>query len=165
MEYHAKSNNSLTFDVTKGTEMIGKLTYEAWYKFNATMEMADHSSYQIEAKGFWGTTIELKKDDKVLLNFNMNWKGEIVIQTDLTNTETGFVFKQKGLLNGSFILIDQDGTELLVMKPHFKWKTMHYEYQITTSDDFELLSDNKILLLTALHCANYYVSMMASVGA
>jgi hypothetical protein len=60
--------------------------------------------------------------------------------------------------------MSQEGIELLVMKPHFKWNKMNYEYAITSSDDFESFSNKKVLLMTSLHCANYYVSMMASIG-
>ena len=80
-EYLAKSNNSLSFDVTKDEQLLGKLNYQSWFKFNADVEMANGSTFPVEPKGFWGTTIECKDREKVLLKFKMNWNGAIVIQT------------------------------------------------------------------------------------
>jgi hypothetical protein len=161
-EYQAKSSNSLSFDVTKDDKLIGKLSYKSWFKFNAVIEIANNSkNYQVEPKGFWGTTIELKDGERVLLKFKMNWNGEIVVQTYFNDLEQGYIFKARGVFKGSFILINQDGIELLVMKPHLKWNKMNYEYQITTSDSFETFSNKEILLMSSLHCANYYMSMGA----
>lgn len=163
-EYQAKSNKSLSFDLTQDDTLIGKLTYQSWFKFNAVMEIANNQKYQVEPKGFWGTTIELKNKEKVLLKFKMNWNGEIVVQTYFNDCEKSYAFKHRGVFKESFVLINPDEIELLVMKPQLKWSKMNYEYQITTTDSFETFSDKEILLLTSLHCANYYMSMMASTG-
>lgn len=163
-EYQTKSSNTLTFDLTRGDQLIGKLSYKSWFKFDARVELGDSSNYKVEPKGFWGTTIELKDSDKVLLQFSMNWNGEIIIQTHFSGIEKGYVFKHRGVFKESFLLIDQQGTELLVMKPHLKWNLMNYEYQLTTSDSFESFSEKDLLLITAIHCANYYMSMIANVA-
>lgn len=162
-EYQAKSSNSLSFEITKEDQLTGKITYSSWFKFDAVIEMADHKNYQIEPKGFWGTTIELKDGDRVLLKFRMNWNGEIIVQTYFDGIKDSFVFKHRGIFKDSFVLTDKIGTELLVMKPHFKWNSLNYEYQITTSEDFEDYNSKEILLLTSLHCANYYMSTMVVV--
>jgi len=158
-EYKVKSNNSFIFEVTKNEVTIGTLTYKSWFKFDAEVEILN-SKYQIEPKGFWGTTIELKEGEKILLKFRMNWNGEIVVQTYFNEIKQGYIFKHRGIFKESFVLSDQNGTELLVMKPDLKWNMMNYEYQITTSDIFDTFFDKEILLMTSLHCANYYMSMM-----
>lgn len=160
-EYQAKSNNSLSFDLTQGDQLIGKLSYKNWFTFKALIEMVNNINYQVESKGLWGTTIELKDNDKVILKFKMNWNGEIVIQTYSSDIEEGYIFRHKGFFKESFILADQEGIELLIMKPNFKWNKMNYEYQITTSNDFEFFSNKEVLLMSSLHCANYYISMMS----
>jgi len=161
-EYQAKPDDSLSFDLTQGDILIGKLSYKSWFSFNALIAMSNMASYQVEPKGFWGTTIEIKDRENVMLKFEMNWSGEIVIQTDSNDAEKGYIFKHRGFFKESFILANQEGIELLVMKPSLKWSKMSYEYQITTSDDFELFSDKDLLLMTSLHCANYYISMISS---
>lgn len=161
-EYYAKSSNSLSFEVTREERLIGKLTYTSWFKFNAVIEIADGRTYQVEPKGFWGTTIELKDHERVLLKFRMNWNGEIVVQTYFDGIKNGYLFKHRGIFKESFVLTDQDGVELIIIKPHLKWTSMNYEYQITTSDAYETFPEKEIVLINALHCANYYMSMMAA---
>ena len=163
-EYQAKSNNSLSFELTKDDKLIGKLSYEKWFKFNATIEIANNANYQVEPKGFWGTTIEVKDKEKLLIKFKMDWSGNIVVQTYFNDIEKDYMFKHKGVFNESFILADQEGNELLTMKPDFKWKKIYYEYQITTSEIFETFSNKEILLMNSLHYANYYMSMASSMG-
>ncbi|KAB1231212.1 hypothetical protein DBR39_20295 [Chryseobacterium sp. KBW03] len=158
-EYQAKSSNSLSFEVTKDSQFIGRLIYTSWFKFNAEIEIGNRF-YLVEPKGFWGTTIELKDNERVLLKFRMNWNGEIVIQTYFDGVKDGFLFKHRGIFKESFVLADQEGTELFVMKPNLKWSSMNYEYNITTSEKFETLPNKEIVLINALHCANYYMSMM-----
>ncbi|BAP30919.1 uncharacterized protein CHSO_1882 [Chryseobacterium sp. StRB126] len=162
-EYYAKSSNSLSFELVNDNKLTGKITYKSWFNFNAVIELANHQSFQVEPKGFWGTTIELKDNEKVLLKFRMNWNGEIIVQTYFDGVKESFVCKHRGVFKDSFVLTDKEGTELLVMKPQFKWNLLNYEYRITTSDDFETYSNKEILLLTSLHCANYYMSMMVVV--
>lgn len=160
-EYHAKSTDTLSFEVLKDEKLFGKLSYKSWFKFNAVIELANYANYQVEPKGFWGTTVEIKDGDQVLLTFQMSWNGEIVIQTYRNDVEKGYIFKHRGMFKESFVLTDQDGIELLVMKPHIKWSKMNYEYQITTTDSFENLPDKEILLMNSLHGANYYLVMLA----
>jgi len=158
-EYYAKSSNSLSFEVTKDSQFVGRLIYTSWFKFNAEIEIGNRF-YLVEPKGFWGTTIELKDHERVLLKFRMNWNGEIVVQTYFDGVKEGFLFKHRGIFKESFVLTDQEGTELFVMKPNLKWSSMNYEYHITTSEKFDTLLNKEIVLINALHCANYYMSMM-----
>jgi len=158
-EYKVKSSNSLVFELTENESVIGNLKYKSWFRFSAEFDILN-SKYQIEPKGFWGTTIELKEGEKVLLKFRMNWGGEIVIQTYFNEIKKGYLFKHRGIFKDSFVLTDEGGTELLVMKPDLKWHTMNYEYQIATSDVFDTFTNKEILLMTSLHCANFYMSMM-----
>lgn len=162
--YHAKSTNGLSFEVRNGSEAFGQLTYSSWFKFNAVATVAG-ATYSIEPKGFWETSIEVRGGEKVLLSFSMGWKGQIVLQTFFNGAETGYVISHHGVFRESFVLAERGGTELLVMKPQLKWTQMNYEYELVSSDAFESFPDNGILLLTALHCANYYMSLtMAIMG-
>ncbi|UFH57228.1 hypothetical protein [Spirosoma sp. KNUC1025] len=157
--YQAKSSNSLSFELMQGNESIGKLSYKNWFQFTASIELANHSIYQLIPKGFWGSTIELKEADTVLLKFSMNWNGSIALKTYFNAIEKEYLLKHLGVFNESFVLIDQEETELLTLKPHVKWSNLNYEYTIQPSDRFEPLSHKELLLMTSVHCANYYLSM------
>lgn len=162
MEYQAKSDKYFFFKLMQNGKSIGKLSYKSWFKFDAEIEFADQSKYKIEPKGFWGTTVELKDGAKVLLKFTMNWNGEIVIQTFFDEVEKDYIFRQKGVFKDSFIMTNPNGVELLAVKPDLKWFELNYEYQISTSDAFEELNHKDILLMNALHCANYFMTIMMS---
>ncbi|MBS1746376.1 MAG: hypothetical protein JST21_09435 [Bacteroidetes bacterium] len=162
-EYIVKSTDTLSFVFVKGEDIVGKLTYKNWFSFKAKLELNNNHLYQMEPKGFWGTTIELKENDNTILNFKMNWNGNIVIHSVIANPEQDFVFRHRGVLKDSFVLLNKDDVELLVVKPDFKWNKFNYEYKITSSGYFDSFKNQDILLATTIHCANYYMATITSI--
>lgn len=160
--YNVSSGDARKFSLTKNESLIGDLVYEQWFSFKSRILLVDNSGFTIEPKGFWGTTIELKDNDNVLLSFKMGWSGNIIIHSRLNNIEEDYIFKQKGLLKSTFVLTDAASQELLAMTPDFKWNKLNYDYSIATTDSFDALQSQDILLLTAVHCANYYMAMMTT---
>ena len=161
-EYKVKSADTKHFSLTINDQEIGRLIYEKWFSFKAEMFLGGSNIYQIEPKGFWGTTIELKQNEKNLLNFKMNWNGNIIINTRFDETERDFILKHKGILKDSYVLLNKEEEQLLVIQPDFKWSKFNYDYTISTTDNFDNLSFNGILLLTTIHCVNYYMAMMST---
>jgi hypothetical protein len=158
--YKATSTDSRNFNLTIDTVPLGKLEYPKWYTFKADILLADHSKYQLEPKGFWDWKIELKQNEKSLLNFKMGWKG-IIINTEFDGDEKSYLLSLKGLLSSKYVLIDTDENELLVVESDFKWNKLHFDYTITTSDGFDSHNNKELLLLTILHCINYYLTVTA----
>ena len=161
--YKVKSEDARYFSLLKDGMEIGRLNYEKWFSFKAELTLGQTETYQVEPQGFWGTTIELKQNEKILLDFKMNWNGSIIINTRFDDTERDFVFKQKGVLKSIYVLLDADGQELLAIEPDFKWSKFNYDYDITTTDEFDDFRFNELLILVAIHAANYYMAMMAAV--
>jgi hypothetical protein len=161
--YTIKSNSTTKFTLTADDKELGALQYEKWFSFKAVITLANYSSYSVEPKGFWGTTIELKQSEKVLLKFKMDWKGNIILQTYFDNTERDFLFKQKDFFKGSYVLLDKEERKLLLMQPDFKWNRLNYDYQVSSTEEFEAFPFKDIMLLAVVHCANYYMSMMTTV--
>jgi hypothetical protein len=160
-EYKAKSTDTLSFSLTQDNNPVGELTYDSWFTFKAKLELTDNKSFTVEPKGFWGTTIELKDSQNILLKFKMNWNGDIVIHTNFDNKEKDFIFKRRGVFNESFVLLDKEKNELLVVKSDFKWNKLKYDYVLTASDTFDNFDNQAILLLSIIHCANYFMAGMA----
>ncbi|MES2647627.1 MAG: hypothetical protein V4717_12170 [Bacteroidota bacterium] len=161
-EYKVKSEDVRHFSLTLNEREIGRLQYEKWFSFKAEMIVEGTNVYKIEPKGFWGTTIELKHNDQVLLNFKMNWNGNIIIHSKLDGTEKDFVLKHKGILKESYVLLNKEEEDLLVIRPAFKWNKFNYDYDIFTTDRFDTYSFHTILLLTTIHCVNYYMTMLST---
>lgn len=160
-QYKAKSINSRNFNLTSGDEFQGELIYEKWYSFNAEIRLADGSTYLLESKGIWDSKIELKDDTKVLLDFKMGWDG-IMIRTFFDSDKATYLLKSKGLLGSKFVLIDANEKELLAAEMDFKLYTFNYDCNLETAEGFENLDNRELLLLTTLHCINYYMTIISA---
>lgn len=153
--YKANSSNSLDFVLTKDEVNSGELTYKKWYSFDAEIRMADGKSFPFESNGVWNSKIELKDEKTVLLEFRMGWNG-IIIKTFFTDLEKVFLLQPGGTSTMRFSLIDNSKSEFLKIESTFKRETLNFDYNIETTKEFDNLPKNKFILLTILHCINYY---------
>ncbi|WP_254526895.1 MULTISPECIES: hypothetical protein [unclassified Sphingobacterium] len=159
--YKANSTNSRNFKVTLENQEIGELLIKKWYSFDADLIMSDGKNYQLITKGFWDSKVELIDGSQTLLDFKMGWKG-IVIKTYFDNQERQYLLKLQGFINSKFILIDESDQELSVASTDFKWLTLNFNYDIETSASFDQLRNRDLLLMTMLHCMNYYISYLSA---
>lgn len=162
VDYEVKSTNTKAFNLTKADALVGRLKYESWYSFKAEIYLvSDDANFTIRPKGFWGTTIEVKHNEKNLLDFEMNWKGQIIINSKINDVDQYFVLKQVSILKNIFVLLSNE-EELLTIELNLQWSKMNFDYQLISTDAFENLENKELLLLTAIHCTNYYITMMTS---
>jgi hypothetical protein len=161
--YKTNSTNSQNFNLTSDNQRIGELIYKKWYSFKAEILMSDGANYQLEPKGFWDSKIELKESTKTLLEFKMGWKG-IMITTFFNNRKENYLLKLSGLLSSKFILVDTRESELLTAETDFKWNKLNYDYNIETTPYFDDFENKELLVLTLLHCINYYMTTIASIA-
>lgn len=159
--YKANSTNSRNFKVTLENQEIGELLIKKWYSFDADLIMSDGKNYQLITKGFWDSKVELIDGSQTLLDFKMGWKG-IVIKTYFDNQERQYLLKLEGFIKSKFILIDDYDQELSVASTDFKWLTLNFNYDIETSASFDQLRNRDLLLMTMLHCMNYYISYLSA---
>lgn len=159
--YKANSTNSRNFNVTLENQEIGELLIKKWYSFDADLIMSDGKNYQLITKGFWDSKVELIDGSQTLLDFKMGWKG-IVIKTYFDHQERQYLLKLQGFINSKFILIDDSDQELSVASTDFKWLTLNFNYDIETSASFDQLRNRDLLLMTMLHCMNYYISYLSA---
>lgn len=159
--YKAKSVNSTTFTLTQSEISLGELIYSKWYSFTADILLADHSKYELMPKDFWDSTIELKKNEEILLHFKMGWKG-ILINTKFDYIERSYLLKLKGFLNNKYVLLDTNENELLAVESEFKWVNLRFDYTIATSEEFDNYHNKELFLLTIIHCINYHITMIAA---
>ncbi|WP_298220467.1 hypothetical protein [Flavobacterium sp.] len=159
--YKATSIDSRNFMLSTNDVSAGTLVYSNWYSFKANIILTNHSEYQLEPKGFWDSKIELKRNDKLLLEFKMGWKG-IVIHTKFDGEEKSYLLRLKGLLSSQYVLVDTDEKEILAVTPDFKWRKMHLDYDIATSDEFDSQNHKELFLLAIVHCINHYLAVTSS---
>lgn len=158
--YKANAKNTWNFSLTEDSRKIGDLAYEKWYSFKAEIKLSGREKYKLEPKGFWDSKIELTDGRQSLLEFKMGWKG-ILINSFFEGEEKTYLLKLKGLLSNQYILLDTDQEELLVAQANFKWKKLTFDFDIETSEKFEGFEHKELLLLTILHCINYYMTISA----
>ena len=115
--YQVKSSDTRRFVVTAENEKIGELNYDNWFSFKFELLLTTGEAFQVEPKGFWGTTIELRKAGVVLLNFKMHWDGNIIIKTRFENEESNYNLKYKGIFKTSFVLQDENEKVFLEIQP------------------------------------------------
>jgi hypothetical protein len=53
-------------------------------------------------------------------------------------------------------LIDTNKRELMVAETDFKWNKLNYDYKIETAPNFYNFNNKELMILTILHCINYY---------
>ncbi|WP_338876819.1 hypothetical protein WBJ53_14295 [Spirosoma sp. SC4-14] len=157
-QYKANSLNSQNFSLTFGNKKAGELIYKKWYSFDAEILLSNGKKYRLEPKGFWDSKIELKDESQTLLEFKMGWKG-ILIKTFFDNKENTYLLTLKGLLSNKFVLLDTNNSELMVAETEFKWNKLSFDYTIETTSHFDNFGNNELLLLTILHCINYYMTI------
>ncbi|QNH63479.1 hypothetical protein [Hymenobacter sediminicola] len=156
--YKVTASGKRDFQLVADELVLGTLQYTEWFSFKAVITLADGSTFQIAPRGAWGTTIEVKAHDTVVLNFRMNWGGNILIKSRIHRK--AFIFKQKSLFKNTYILQDKDGQEMLTIQPDFKWSNINHDYSLSATAEFDAFDNHALLLLTTVHCANYYMSIV-----
>ncbi len=159
-QYKANSVSALNFILSADQNKAGELIYEKWYSFSAEILLAGGRKLKLEPFGYWDSKIELKEGSKILLDFKMGWHG-IVIRTYFDDKEQNYLVKTKGLLSNKFLLLDTGNRELAVAETNFKWAKLNFEYTIETDAEFDKFENKDLMLLTMIHCINYYMTMVA----
>ncbi|GAB3750517.1 hypothetical protein [Spirosoma pomorum] len=156
--YQVTASSSKTFLLTRNEQTVGNLTYETWFSSKATIDLEDSLPITIQPKGIWETSLEVKQAETILFDLELKWNGQLVLDRRGADSVEAFTFKQKSLTDFTFVLLSPDAEELLSIKPSIKWNRVTTDYQLFASDSLEHLPDKDVLLLLAVHCANYYLT-------
>ncbi len=156
--YHINASSvwETTFHLSKeGDETIlGSLIYPKWFSYEAQIELPKNRNYALEQTGFWGTTIVLKSEEKVLMNCQTNWKGHILIESHLEDEPSGYKLKNTFSLDQKVLLLDRNGTEVMVIVPDHRWYESVRKFKLTLSDQLAMHPERDLIMLTSIHCAN-----------
>jgi hypothetical protein len=160
-EYIAISKNFRKYILLADQHPLAEMNYLNWYSLKATIKLSDSTQFLLKPKGIWNSTIELWKDEEVLLNYNLGWKGvNIKIQSE--GIEESYLLKSKGIFSYKYILIDSNKKVLLTIKPKYKWNRFNFDFAIESTEQFEQLNLKESLLLTIVHCINYLIAMKSA---
>jgi hypothetical protein len=157
-------SNRRNFSLTEGDKILGELIFLKWFSLNAVIKFNEKSDHKFETKGFWKRTIELFQNDIKLLELKMGWKG-IEIETHFDKYPTTYRLKNKSIFSNKFTLIDSYDQVLMQIDSKFQWKKQRYDYEITTSSEFDKITNDKILVFAIIYSINYRNASLAAAGA
>ncbi len=160
-QYQVVSKGLKQLEIIANNESIGRLEFKKWSSIKADI-IAGNQTYQIAPKSVWDTTIEITKNNILLLHFTINWKGNIAITTKFTSIDDKYIFKQAGVFKNAYILLNEAGEKLLTIQPHYKWTKFTYNYTITTTPTFDDNPHQSLLLFTALYSVIYSMRVMTT---
>ncbi|MFA7446230.1 MAG: hypothetical protein WCY89_09805 [Flavobacteriaceae bacterium] len=142
-----------TFELIKGSQKLGKLTYESLFSFKAHLQV-ENNTYKIAPKGLFSTQISVSQNDTEIASMKITFHGGIAL-TFANGKE--FILKAKGVFHANYILEDENQQQLLVLHPDFKWTKLSYNYSVS----YDQPQDPLLVLLTT-YAANYYIAVMSS---
>ena len=85
-----------------------------------------------------------------LFKSKVDWNSNLILLTLKEEQQKAYTLKSKGFWGNTFSLMDQNFTELLEIKPEYKWRKFNYDYAITSSETFEALNYKTLLLFSIL---------------
>ncbi|GAB3894665.1 hypothetical protein [Spirosoma agri] len=159
--YNVTSTERRVFTLTRNDSFVGRLVYDKWFSFQSTIELPGYAPFTVDAKGFDWSNVTVNQNAEVVADFKLTWNGQFVIKTRLDTIADQFLVKQKGVVNNKFVLLTNDGVELLVVEPTYTGTQSTVDYRLSASDAFDEVANRDLLGLVVIHCANYYVAMMA----
>jgi hypothetical protein len=139
---------------------LGKLAYEKWASYNASATTQYAEFFDFKSKGFWSHYISVERDGTEIAAMKMNWKGSIIIDIKGNDVEQDYLVKSVGIWHPYLTLQDRFSNDILALRPHIKWSTGNYEYDIEINPDFQNQIDETLILIAA-YCANYIMAMMS----
>lgn len=131
---------------------IATLDYEGWLTYQATAELENGKKIKFDSQGFWGQTIEVKKDDRYLATIKMDWLGNVKIFQG-KSTEPIFILKYRGFWQPKIVLQDSKKNKVAEFVGRFKWSKFTYEYEIVplVKDAFDDVSSLVITYFAAMY--------------
>ena len=151
-----KSINNKTIQLTENGKLIGELIYETIFLSKAQIKFPNSDSYQINPIGIFRSTTVVTKNEIVIANLKMNWRGQILFSF---KDGQEYILKGIGPFYSKYNIESKDHQKLIELEPKFNWKKMAYNYTIT----YPKKPDDILLILLAVYACNYTISSMAGV--
>lgn len=127
---------------------LGSLKFEKWSSSKAEITTQFGEFYNIEPKGFWGTSMGVSISEKEIAEIKMNWQGQIVIDMLENGEGMDFLLQSKSIWTSQYVLLDHQKTELLIVTPDYKWKQGHYNFKVDVNPEFTNVINETHILLT-----------------
>ena len=136
------------FVLTSNEEIfLGSLKMEKWSSTKAQITTQYGDFYDIEKKGFWGTSIVVLKSSEEFAELKINWKGQVVIDMLANGKGMDYMLKSTSIWKSQFTLFSREETELLIFTIDYRWKKGHYNLKIDVNPNFANEIDETLVLV------------------
>ena len=159
MHYAAPGLHNRHFELINdsGTK-LGKLDYTSWFTLKASIELPSGDVYEITHANIWLTSLHVLKNGAEWCALKFNWKGQIIIE--MADGKNYMLRHHFGFFKSSYTLDDENGNQLLGLKPDFNFSKLSFNYDIESNDSVPDAA-NPVLILLAIYCSNRSANMQS----
>lgn len=153
-----------TFDLFLGEELVARIIYPRWNRYNADIDMAGGGKYSFKRKSFWRNSHAFLTMEKEIGLLKVTWGGAIRFTLTWENLAREYIFKRRNIWKTTFVLSNSAGAELFTIQQQFRWKEFAYQYHaesgITQADELD-----KLLFVLSVYFTNFLLAQSASEAA
>ena len=81
---------------------------------------------------------------------------------EIIGSQKRYLLKMRKYFNGPYFLLDESGHELFTVDIVFKRKKKDFKYTFNPAPYFDNLHNKELILFSAMHGINYYLSILYS---
>lgn len=155
--YIGTSNDSKIFYLNHNSKIIGDLYYSSLQ--HAEVHLSSGQLFTFSNTEEWNSAIELKENERTLLTTQLGWNG---IDMEIIGSQKRYLLKMRKYFNGPYFLLDESGHELFTVDIVFKWSKKDFKYTFNPAPYFDNLHNKELILFSAMHGINYYLSILYS---
>ncbi len=139
----------------QGGERLATLSYPKRMSARAFIQPAHGEVLEIKPLDIWKSSFEVLENGKAIITFKKKWHGQTNIEVIRQGHRQSFVFKNKGFFDYRYVLADNDGREMAVLRTKFVWKGFKYNYNLQISDSLKRREDGLILVILLTYLSRY----------
>jgi hypothetical protein len=156
MQIVAEGNNIFTLVHPSGA-VAGQLSYQNHLCQKGTIHTGQQLLLENTATGIWKSFFAGSPVKKNYAELKVSTGSTITIK--LAGRKSKYRFKRTGGWKARFILLNNEGEELMALLPQINWPKQTHDFVLQLNDEFEQ-ECTPVLILHTLHCACCSLNML-----
>ncbi|VXC22924.1 conserved hypothetical protein [Flavobacterium sp. 9AF] len=165
MEYLVTTEGFKKYNLILNNSILAKMNYIGWLNStHPSFDINNKKNYLLDKPSMWKSNFKIVSFNQVILEFNFRWNGNITIKWNDNNHVKIVTLRLQSIWKSNYVLYNETGNEILIIKCKYDWKTWKSNYTITESTN--LISNHKeVLYLSLIHCIITLKNMAAAASA
>lgn len=152
MNFRVEPITNREYHLIQSELVKGSLVYQSWFSISkAKIWLKSFGEFYAAQKSIWKSDFYIMQNDKAVLEFNLNWRGSVQINSYFKEKTQKYILKRKRFWNTNYLLIDENNTEICMVTSEFNWKKFKKSYQINSLSNKDSMP-NEVLCLSLIHC-------------